>query len=329
VKAAGQLTVRSVRCAGTRLSKRGRAKQRETAILARLDFTLPDGPFIGQRIVANLDSSLSDLAQRVGGDLVALWKDVHITVDESREITCECYPAWQVVRFSTKFIATVWGFALAYITLYQRYIAGRTGAGQVVSLAESAAETRLLRWATIEWASGGLYEFPEDQTTPETAASTPLNAFAINLATGITCLFVLHEVAHIRDGTTASDGPVAEFNCDEAAAHWLIDTTPQSEKVDGISVGAAAAILAIRELHRVAKPSGSHPPGHARLLQLLKDRFKPERDDIWAFVVAILGLHLTEREVDPPEQMFESLHEVALAYANLIADRFAQDSPGT
>jgi hypothetical protein len=293
-----------------------------------VDFTLPDGPFIGQRIVANVGRSLGDLAQRAGDDLSTLWKDVHITVDESREITCECYPAWKVVRFSTKFITTLWGFALAYITLYQRHIAGHTGAGNVVSLAESAAETRLLRWATIEWASGGLNDFPEDRTSPEAAADTPLNAFAIKLATGIANLFVLHEVAHIRDGTTAADGPVAEFNCDEAAAHWLIDTQTTSETIDGISVGAAAAILAIRELHRVAKPSGSHPPGHARLLQLLKDRFKPERDDVWALVVAILGLHLTEREVDPPEQIFESLHEVALAYANLIAERFHQDSPG-
>jgi hypothetical protein len=293
-----------------------------------VDFTLPDGPFIGQRIVASVGNSLADLAQRAGDDLAALWKDLHITVDESRDITCECYPAWQVVRFSTKFITTLWGFALAYITLYQRHIAGHAGAGQVVSLAESVAETRLLRWATIEWASGGVNDFPDDQTTPEAAADTPLNAVALTRATGIANLFVLYEVAHIRDGTTAADGPAAEFSCDEAAAHWLIDTPKPSENIDGISVGAAAAILAIRELHRVAKPTGSHPPGHARLLQLLKDRFKPEREDVWAFVVAILGLHLTEREVDPPEQIFESLHEVALAYANLIAERFGQDSAG-
>jgi hypothetical protein len=246
--------------------------------------------------------------------LAALLNKLGITfrIDEDAEtIEFRSFSKDKVLVAGTKCLARLWVHAFAYFTIFTDAVALKQLDPEATLDLRSSDRLRkaaaLLKWAVkadmkvnlanrkgIHSAMLSLPSELEAVFSQEDFAED--KRFADKHAFAALAFILHHELAHIRLGHTAQQGPLSielEKAADRMAAEWLLDfpgLSPRELLQRQLGIVIALGWLASLAVY-IGHSSKTHPPAWDRLYQVLEQYV--ESDGIpWAFGVTMLGVHL-------------------------------------
>lgn len=275
--------------------------------------------------------SMATIAPERVEELKTVCRGLRVEFVDSAGWQCSYRPADATITMSTGVVELCWAASHAYVTLYDRVLAGTVESKpRTVDLTVDSTVKRamdLLKWAFENFVNGASAPWPQDVLHPreEPERGSPENV-ADELALCATAYVIHHELAHHRLGHQPQhDGVLSieqEREADYAAADWILERVPTDSArftKRALGVATALALLTARGIHSGEHGGETHPRSFDRLMQTLERVLVDDYDRVWAFVVGILNLHLNSVGVVPPAVVHDSFKSCVDSYVELLA----------
>ncbi len=221
----------------------------------------------------------------------------------------------------------MWASACAYCDLYRKVVAGTSG-GIVADVETTTNETirecgAILDWVKHEATCEGDGRPPSTLIWPSTEfAPESREYFASKVVPYALQFFMFHEMSHaFYFGSSFATVLDEERACDAKAATWMMSYQCENDddrRYRDLGMALAALYVAARGVDTGAIDGFTHPICYHRLLDTLTPHFSSEREDIWAFVLAMLSAHATDCGVDMAGITFDGFLDGVIAFRDRL-----------
>jgi hypothetical protein len=284
-------------------------------------FLSPAVPLIGA-----VPHALGRVAPEYENEIAALLDDLTIEVIDDPGFICRASSEGRWIRVSAGVLEVLWCQAYGAYVFYQRELAGTQPAGDVTAIRDSQAlrALELYRWALRRMLGKRVEQWPAELPRPtihadDDAAERVAEEIAL---VGLGHL-MLHELAHVVLGHLPGGDSIA---MEQDADNWAADRVLGSAEMDEMmmakrSLGVALALLlnVALSIHRGSFGGRTHPRSFDRLFNTLAHRVPPDCEIAWAMVVALLGLHMTAKQIPVPKGPFDTFAEAADSMISTLA----------
>jgi len=298
-------------------------------------------PWASKSPIAHLLPSIGPAIERIAPERVAelerITCGVQLQITDTPRWICQASPGWKLIQLSTRVIEVAWAFAYAYFVLYKCVFEGTQPTKDVVDLSarmDVQPALRLLEWALDELIVGPGHNWPADVPSP---SDPPLFASREHVADEIALcavgFFLHHELAHTY--LTLSVGATAiehERACDAAAAEWILGAdgiTDLEMQKRGLGVAVALLLITAKGVHSGQHDDVTHPIDFERLVDILLAKVPREQRAVWGMVAGVLSLHMTRRDILPPDGHFDDFVDAVLSQREVLRAHLLDSSTNT
>jgi hypothetical protein len=268
-------------------------------------------------LLRHLPAALVDIAPERADELRAVSEGLSLAIVDDPKFVCHYTPNAKLISISTGVIEVLWAASHAYLVLHERVLAQKhvdPHADHVVSDA-----IVLLEWGFKRFVEKTNAAWPDELPRPPENAADELALCAV--------AFILHhELAHHRLGHPVTmDLPWKldqERDADYAAADWILQGVAEDDArftKRALGIATALAVLAAYGVHTDRHDGETHPRSFDRLFHTLSRHIRDDCDKVWAFVVGILELHMTNAGFKLPSVIHSSFKSCVDSYVEILA----------
>jgi len=190
----------------------------------------------------------------------------------------------------------------------------------------------LLRWGFDRFVENTSVLWPHELLRPieSPPQGSPENA-ADELTLCAVAFLLHHELAHHRLGHPFTmDLPWKldqERDADYAAADWILQGVAEDDArftKRALGIATALAVLAAYGVHTARHDGETHPRSFDRLFHTLSRHIRDDYNKVWAFVVGILNLHMTDAGFTLPSVTHSSFKSCLDSYVEILAEDAAR-----
>jgi hypothetical protein len=284
-------------------------------------------------------------APEKAAQLAAILADLGITFrveDDEERIRFQADSERRVIVVGKRCLARLWVHAFASFSIFYDTVQLKTRDPAATLDLRTTDRLRkaatLLKWAVKADLTTKLFPQQLDHSgtlalPPELAVVFSEEEFAHDKhladehATTALGYILHHELAHLRLGHKAEHGLRSieqEKAADRMAAEWLLDSsglTPNDLLRRHLGIAIALGWLASISVYTGHSSGSSHPPAWDRLYQVFEQYLSSDDDQVWAFIMAVLGLHLENqrRSLVTPGRPCRSFKEGVNYYLDVIS----------
>ncbi|MGE3424820.1 MAG: phage exclusion protein Lit family protein [Dehalococcoidia bacterium] len=221
----------------------------------------------------------------------------------------------------------LWAQSYAYFVFYSKECGGVQPTSQQINPRRTPEVDRaldLLRWASRALVHPVKEPWPIDAPSP---ATPPSEGSSLHVAQELSLCavgFILHhEIAHHRF-QHQGEHIDSEREADYGAIDWILhDVDVGSPEYRKRILGSTVALLYIIVSGVYTRRHGgdSHPKDYNRLMFTIERYAPSDRDDVWGFVGAILGLYMQDACIRCPPGPFDDHYQCCHALVDELARR--------
>ncbi len=287
-------------------------------------------------LLRHLPAALANIAPERADELRAVSEGLSLAIVDDPKFVCHYTPKAKVITISTGVIEVLWAASHAYIVLHARVLAQEPVVQPLVVDRHADRDVSdamvLLKWCFNRLVEKTSAAWPDELLRPIESPpnGSPENA-ADELALCAVAFLLHHELAHHRLGHPFTmDLPWKldqERDADYAAADWILQGVAEDDArftKRALGIATALAVLAAYGVHTDRHGGETHPPSFDRLFHTLSRHIRDDGNEVWAFVVGILNLHMTEAGFTLPSVIHTSFKSCLDSYVEILAEDAAR-----
>jgi hypothetical protein len=191
---------------------------------------------------------------------------------------------------------------------------------------------KLLKWGFERLLGANDTVWPAGTVHPVAAPTvgSPENA-ADELALCAIAFLLHHELAHHRLAHAATGDHHStmdqERDADYAAASWILGPVREGDPrftKRALGVATALSVITAYGVHTGYHDGETHPRSFDRLFNTLSEHVRDDYSKVWAFVVGILNLHMTNTGIALPDVAHASFKSCVDSYVEILAASASQ-----
>jgi hypothetical protein len=302
----------------------------------KLPVLVPNTASLVAPLLGQVQAAFANVAPERAGELTTIGEGLSLAIADDPKFVCHYTPSWKRITISTGVLEVLWVASHAYLVLHDRVLAQRhlaqplaveLRADRVVSDAMA-----LLEWGFDRFVGKTGVAWPDELPRPiESPLQGSAEHAADELALSAVAFLLHHELAHHRLGHPLTvDLPWRldqERDADYAAADWILqgvaeDDARFSKRALGIATGLA--VLAAYGVRTARHGGETHPRSFDRLFHTLSRHVRDDHDEVWAFVVGILNVHMTDAGFTLPSVIHASFKSCLDSYVEILAEDAAR-----
>jgi hypothetical protein len=286
-------------------------------------------------LLRQLPSALVNIAPEREGELRAVSEGLSLAIVDDPMFVCHYTPRAKRITISSGAVEVLWAASHAYIVLHDRILA-QTHLAEPLAVDLHADRVVsdavvLLRWGFDRFVAKTSAAWPDELLRPIDSPpyGSPENA-ADELALCAVAFLLHHELAHHRLGHPLTmDLPWKldqERDADYAAADWILQGVPEDDArftKRALGIATALAVSAAYGVHTDRHDGETHPRSFDRLFHTLSRHIRDDGNKVWAFVVGILALHMTDAGFTLPSVIHASFKSCVDSYVEILAAKAA------
>ena len=220
------------------------------------------------------------------------------------------------ILLSETTIEMLWSITYAHIEYYNIFCKNIKPNGQTLNLKHSDWDIgKQMLENTVSSLTRNI-----DLILPKNSPRPIFSNTEIGLVFKYTLLFFIsHELFHVVNFNKFENLIDEENQCDIDAIQLLLKSSEDSNylnKAKGICYGLM--VLNVYGIHTKNYDGKTHPYTYDRLIGNLELFFNKENDNIWGPAVAMFALHMTENNIEQPNEEFENFYDCILKYKEIL-----------